>query len=68
MVPSLSGPAGPKSAILPISRILVDVLCAQGVEVVFGYCGAAVLPLLDAFFPGFFNCPLSSAKQVPGWP
>ncbi|MBN1817258.1 MAG: hypothetical protein JW828_07835 [Sedimentisphaerales bacterium] len=68
MVPSLSGPAGPQSTVLSTSRILVDVLRSQGVEVVFGYCGAAVLPLLDAFFPGSFRRLLSPAKQVPGWP
>ena len=45
--PSASGPAGDR---MPGAEIIVRCLLDQGVEVIFGYPGGAVLPIYDALF------------------
>ncbi|MGD2094131.1 MAG: biosynthetic-type acetolactate synthase large subunit [Phycisphaerales bacterium] len=47
---ALAGPAAANSPIKTGAQIVVDTLIEQGVDTVFGYTGAKVLPLFDAFY------------------
>lgn len=48
--PLSSGAQAPPSCIQSGSQIIVDTLRDLGVEVVFGYLGASVMPLFDGLY------------------
>lgn len=61
------GAAAPPTQFKTGSQVIIDTLRRLGVEIVFGYLGASVLPLFDCLYrqisdaPGFVRIPRPAA-------
>ena len=64
------GAAAPPAPFKTGSQIIVDTLRQLGVEIVFGYLGASVMPLFDCLYrqmqeaPGFVHLPRQAADYL----